>query len=156
MTVLARRIVAEPVRTASETWEVIVSLLASESDNGARKELLAIAGIASSLIAAEAMKGDPIVVYGSGPRVRIYCLYGEEAIVGDDANESKLISNPVAGDWSMSLPCPEDDLTWVQSALKKQSAHVGARTIGSSTDDDNEVVTSKGSASINLEAFSRT
>lgn len=83
MTTLARHIISEPVRTASETWKIIVDLLASNSDSLARSELLSVVGVASSLIASEAAKDSPIVVYGSGPRIRIYCLYGEDAIVGD-------------------------------------------------------------------------
>lgn len=97
MTVIARRIIATPARPASEAWSLIVELLAPESESQARKELLAIAGIASALIADEAMKTAPIVVSGSGPRVRIYCLYDEEAIVGEQAKETSLPAIPTAG-----------------------------------------------------------
>ena len=47
MTVFARRIVAAPVRTASDTWAAIVDLLAPEPNSQARSELLGIAGVAS-------------------------------------------------------------------------------------------------------------
>lgn len=154
MTVIARRIVAEPVRTASETWKTIADLLVSESGNAAREELLSVIGVASSLIAAEAAKDSPFVVHGSGPQVRIYCLYGEEAILGDKANESNLIVNPLAGDWAMSLPCPGDDLNWVQSALKKHSKRITARDINATVNDD-EVNANDKSADINMEAFLR-
>lgn len=156
MTIIARRIIAEPVRSASETWEIIVDLLAPEAGNKAREELLTATGVASSLVAAEAMKDAPIVVYGSGPRVRIYCLYGEEAIVGENANESKLTTSPVDGDWAMSLPCPEEDLEWVQTALKKRSVRITAREMSTPVDDDNKANASEKSASINVEAFLRS
>ena len=154
MTIIARHIISEPVRTASETWNIIVDLLVPDPENTARQELLTIAGIACSLIASEAVKDAPIVIYGSGPRIRIYCLYGENAIVGEDANESEIISNPTSGDWAMSLPCPEYDLDWVQTTLKNRSGRITARDMNTSIsiEEDNS---SKNSASIDMEAFLR-
>ena len=154
MTTIARRVIAEPVRLASETWKTILDLLAPESDNKARGELLAIIGIASSLIADETIKDSPIVVSGVGPRIRIYGLYGEDAIVGDDANESDLATSPLTGEWTMSLPCHQEDIEWIQSALKKWSTHVKARDMSLPL-DDTETEASGKSASINLEAFLR-
>ncbi len=156
MTVVARRIIAEPVRTASETWKTIVDLLAPEADNIAREELLAVIGVASSLIAAEAMKDAPIVAYGAGPRVRIYCLYGEAAILGENANEAKLTATPINGEWAMSLPCPMDDLEWVQAALKRRSTRITARDMSTSTDDEKGTEAIGKSASVNVEAFLRS
>ena len=74
MTVIARRIKATPARSASSAWSVIVSLLAPKADSAARVELENIAGIAGSLISDEAFRSSPAVVYGSGPRIRLYCL----------------------------------------------------------------------------------
>jgi len=133
MTVVARRIIAVPVRTASDAWAAIVNLLAPGPNSKARSELLHIAGVASALIADEAMKA-PIVVYGSGPRVRIYCLYDEDAITGEAAREETLAFNATEGDWRMSLPCPADDLAWVQDALQKRSSHVTARDMTTTVD----------------------
>lgn len=154
MTTLARHIISEPVRTASETWKIIVDLLASDANSPARNELLSVAGVASSIIASEAVKDSPIVVYGSGPRIRIYCLYGEDAIMGEDANESELSSNPTAGDWAMSLPCPADDLEWVQNALSKRSKQITARDMNTPVENE-EPNTNGKSASIDMEAFLR-
>ena len=69
----------------------------------------------------------PIVVYGSGPRVRIYCLYGEDAMTGEEAREEPLAFKATEGSWQMSLPCPADDLAWIQETLKKRSSHTSAR-----------------------------
>lgn len=133
MTVVARKIIAGPVRSASEAWTVIVDLLAPEPNSEARSELLKIMGVASSLIADEVMK-TPIVVYGSGPRVRIYCLYDEDAITGEDANEATLTFNATGGDWHMSLPSLTDDLHWIQDTLKKLSNHVTVRDMATAVD----------------------
>ena len=63
MSVVARRIRATPERSASETWQVIVDLLAPD-DGSARVELMSIEGIASSIISTESPKDSPIVVQG--------------------------------------------------------------------------------------------
>ena len=156
MTVIARRIVSEPVRLATATWTTIVDLLAPEADQTARAELLAIKGIACSLIASEAMKDAPIVVYGAGARVRIYCLYGDDALTGENANEDKLVSSPVDGDWKMSLPASESDLEWVQAALKEKSTRITARDLNTEVEEMSEESTNSKSVSINREAFFRS
>lgn len=155
MTVLARRIVATPARSASEAWAVIVDLLAPAANSPARKELQAIVGIATSLISDEAFRNAPAVVYGSGPRVRIYCLYGEDAVTSDSAGETKLTVVATEGDWKMSLPCPEVDLTWVQDALKNRSSHVTARDMNSALADDAAGEDTSKAVVVDREAFFR-
>lgn len=158
MTVVARRIKATPARPASEAWQVVVDLLAPTASE-ARDELLRVEGIASSLIASQAMKDAPIVVYGSGPRVRIYCLYDEDAIEGEQANEQSLASCPTEGDWSLSLPSPPEDLKWVQDSLKKRSSKVTARDMAEpvATGSADEASGRKATdAVINPEAFFRS
>jgi hypothetical protein len=154
--VVARRIKATPARSASEAWAMIVNLVAPNT-GAARTELESIAGIASSLISDEAFKDAPAVMRGKGPRVRFYCLYGEDAITGDDASESALATVPTDEDWKMSLPCSPDDLTWVQSALKAKSTRVTARDLNDSVSDDDEETSSASSkaVAINKEAFLR-
>jgi hypothetical protein len=135
MTVIARRIKATPVRSASSAWSVIVNLLAPKAGSAARVELENIAGIASSLISDEAFRSSPAVVYGSGPRVRLYCLYDEEAVSGENASESTLSFVPTEGDWKISLPCLAEDLNWVQEALKKKSSRITVRDLTVAVDD---------------------
>lgn len=129
MTVLARRIVATPARSAAEAWNVIAGLLAPDDKSDARREILSVTGIASSLIASEAMKDSSIVVSGMGPRIRIRCLYDEDAILGDEANEQAFAICPTEGEWVMSLPCPAEDINWVREALKKHSTKITAREL---------------------------
>ena len=125
MGTLGRKFVSVPARAANETWRAICELI-SKSGTSARKELEAVAGIASSLIAREAMTS-AIVLSGVGDRVRIYCLYHEDAISGEDANETRLPYDPTNGDWKMSLPCPEEDLDWVTTSLLEKSERITAR-----------------------------
>ena len=155
MTVLARRFISIPERTASVTWTAIVSLLAPDEDSAAAAELRSISGIASSLISREAMTA-PIVVWGAGPRVRVYCLYNEDAVEGDDANEAALSFNPTDGDWNMSLPCPAEDLAWVKNALIAKSKRISARDMETTLDGDGGEESSRTSTAetaIDLEAF---
>lgn len=128
MTTVASRVVrASPYRNTSDTWAFIVELLTQGKDCDARKELLSVAGIASSVIAERGSKDAAILVTCDGPRTRVYCLYDEAAIEGGDAKEDDLGYEPLKGNWAVSLPCPEDDLEWVQKALKDKSSRITAR-----------------------------
>ena len=156
MSVVARRIRATPERSASETWRVIVDLLAP-GNGSARVELMSIEGIASSIISTESPKDSPIVVKGEGPRIRIYCLFDDDAVSGDDANESALAECPTAGDWTMSLPVEKEDVEWMKSALANKTKKVTVREKSQSVDDNTDNQQAKSSApSINMEAFLRS
>jgi len=125
-TVVVRRVAATPARSAAEAWGVIADLVAPQG-KAARQELERVAGIVISLVAAEAMRDSPVVVRGVGPRLRVYCLYDDEAILGEATSEDVLSWCPTDGDWAMSVPCPPDDLSWVQAALARVSARITAR-----------------------------
>ena len=128
MTTVASRVFAcTPKRGAAETWSAIVELLTGGKDSAARKELLAVAGTAASVLADQAARDAPVVVTCDGPRTRIYCLYDDDAVEGSDANEDALGFDALAGDWRVSLPCLTDDLSWVEGALKKHSTRITAR-----------------------------
>ena len=117
MTVHARRIASVPIRTASETWRAICDLIAPY-DSAARSDLDAATGLGSMLIAEEYSSDDPIIVSGSGPQLRLYTLHSDEALE-TEAEEDPLAFDPTAGDWKMSLPCGEVDLSAAQSAARK-------------------------------------
>lgn len=156
MSIVARRIRATPERPASGAWQVIVDLIAPK-DGPARRELIGVEGIASSLISTESAKDAPMVVRGKGPRVRIYCLYDDEAISGDDANEAALAECPTEGDWVMSLPADADDVSWVKDALARKSTRVTVREKSETIDDgdDQKQSSAASEAAINMEAFLR-
>lgn len=155
MSVMARRVRAAPHRSATETWIAIVDCIAPLPETAARRELLGVAGIASSLIADEALKDSACVISGSGPRVRIYCLYGEDAITGENAAEDALSFSATADGWQMSLPCPPEDLEWVQATLKLRAAHVTARDMTTAVDEKAVDGKNLADVTINLEAFLR-
>jgi hypothetical protein len=154
-TVFQRTVRASPQRAADAVWQVIVTLIAPDAATTARKELNSIAGIAGTIISARYPEHDAIVVYGNGPRVRIYCIYDESAVSGNGAKEDALPCNPAEGDWKMSLPCAADDLEWLKKALMGKSARFSLRALGEDIDEE-EVPRGESktnSASMNLDAF---
>ncbi|MEA3015198.1 MAG: hypothetical protein QOD42_3743 [Sphingomonadales bacterium] len=132
-TVASRTFRSSPQRDAGETWNAIVELLTQGRTGEARTELLSVAGVAASVIADAAPKDSAIVVTCDGPRTRIYCLYDDDAVEGSDANEDGLGFDPLNGDWRVSLPCGDEDLVWVQRALKQQSTRITARDLDRDT-----------------------
>lgn len=150
-TVASRTFSSTPHRDAGETWRAIVDLLTQGKTGTKRDELLAVAGVASSIIADKAPKDAAIVVTCDGPRTRIYCLYDDDATDGSDANESGLGFDPLDGDWRISLPCEPDDLSWVQGALKKHSERITARDKAAATAVETASTTSQKSAGLVLD-----
>lgn len=118
-----RAFAATPVRYAVTTWNAIVDVLAPDGAAG-RATLHGATGVAASLIAAEAWRAMPLIVSGVGPQLRIYCLYGEDAILGEDTSEAGLSWSPTDGDWRMEIPCPPEDLDWVTAAIADVSPRI--------------------------------
>ena len=135
MSVVTRKFSACPVRTAALTWETIVSIL-SGSKIEVNQQLASISGIASSIISDETPKADPITIIGSGPRLRIYCLYDEDGSE-EDANEGSLNWDLFKDDWEIFFPVAKEDLDWITKALKQKGAKFKAYEAGT---DINESV----------------
>jgi hypothetical protein len=137
MSVITRRFSACPVRTAAQTWNVIVKIL-SDHNQKVEQELNRICGISSSLIAEGTPKSDAITIIGTGPRLRIYCLYDEDGSV-EDANEALLNWNLFErDDWQIWLPVGKSDLDWVSAALRKEGSRFKAYETGSKIDDSED------------------
>jgi hypothetical protein len=153
-TVVRRTFTSTPQRDAAATWQAIVALLTQGKAGDARAELLAVAGVAASVIADQGPKDAAVVVTCDGPRTRIYCLYGDDAIGGSDANEDALGFNPLQGDWRVSLPCGDEDLAWVQAALKTHSSRIAARdkATGASIEDTSKVAPTS-SLTVDIKGF---
>ncbi len=148
-TVVRRAVASTPQRSARKTWEKISELLAPEPKSSARAELAKVSGVASASISTEAPKDDAIVVYGGGgPRVRVYCVYYEDAVSGDGVEEDALAKSATEGDWSLSIPVQKDDLAWTQKELKLLSTRVTARAMG---EDVKENPAKKATASADIE-----
>ena len=90
-----------------------------------------------------------------GPRTRVYCLYDEDAIDGSDAKEDSLGYDPLEGDWAVSLPCPKDDLAWVERALSAKSKRITVRDMSSTVGESQSSATKAQTFTIDIEAFLR-
>lgn len=143
-----RDIASIPARSAAETWRAIVELITGDGSVDA-SQLKAAASVMESLIADEHPKTKPIVVKGSGPRLVIYCLYDEEAMAADKGVDL-LTWNPTAGEWRMTAPCEEEDVSWMNNTLKKRGPRLSVHDVNKPADDGEEVEASKeGDVTIN-------
>ena len=129
-TVVARRVASLPERSAPATWEKVIDILAPDENDPARDELKKVSGVAASIIAAESPAQHAMLMHGGGLRVRVYCVYGDDAITREGLNEAALASSATGDGWNLSLPCSSADLEWTQRKLKSLSARVTAREEG--------------------------
>jgi hypothetical protein len=150
-TVATRAFASSPARAADETWAAIVEALTRGIDGSARDELRGVMGTAASLIADRAPAAAAIIVTCDGPRTRIRCVYDEDAIDGTGVNEQALGHDPLRGDWTVSLPCPSEDLAWVQASLAKQSGRITARDMSETTTPLTEASAGMGNGAFEIE-----
>jgi hypothetical protein len=122
-----RNIASVPVRSAKETWRAIVDLVTGDGSID-RRQLDASSSIMESLIADELPASVPIVFKGAGPRVLIYCLYNEDAMESGTDIDS-LNANPTAGDWQATAPAEDDDIAWMNSALKVRAPRIAVHAL---------------------------
>ncbi|MCA2970048.1 MAG: hypothetical protein INH43_16155 [Acidobacteriaceae bacterium] len=152
--VVSRVVRSSPHRNTSDTWSFIVDLLTQGKGGEARKELLSVSGVASSVIAEQSAKDAAIVATCDGPRTRVYCLYDEDAIEDGDAKEDALGYDALKGQWAISLPCPKDDLDWVQRALRAKSSRITARDMAQNLgEEDVTKAASSGGLCLNVDQF---
>jgi hypothetical protein len=158
-TVIARRVASTPVRTAVQTWAKIVEIVAPDPRSAARKELVKAEGVAFASISSEATKDAAIVIWGGGPRVRVYCVFDDNAITRDDVNEDALPKSPTEGEWKMSIPCLPDDVKWCSANLAGASARISARSVDDDvedTDDQHEAAKAALAMGINMQEFMKS
>lgn len=110
-----RDISSIPLRSASETWQRIIDLV-SGPDSTDLDQLTRAAGVIGSIITDEHPANRAIMLEGVGPQLRIYLRYGMNALE-DGAGVDALTWNPTEGDWTMHVPCDEDNIAWVKESL---------------------------------------
>lgn len=155
MSTVARHFTASPARLSSATWTAIAELIC-KNDNDAAAEFAKVAGLGSSLINEKFLAKNPLVVKSKGPRLRVYCLYGEDAISGEDAHESGLTWSPTDDDWHVFLPCSEDEYDEMTISLKAKSVKFSIYNLEKGIPDDTASDTAKAAsaaASVDWGAF---
>src|SRR5260370_7156068 len=69
-----------------------------------------------SIITDEHPASHAVMLEGVGAQLRIYCRYGMKALEEGGKMDS-LTWNPTAGDWTMHVPCDEENIEWGRKAL---------------------------------------
>jgi len=106
-----------PLRSASETWERIIALVTGPGSRDVG-QLSSATGVIASIITDEHPARRAILIEGVGPQLRIYCRFGMKA-VETGAQVDALMWNPTAGNWTMHLPCDDENIDWVKKSLAK-------------------------------------
>lgn len=146
MSVVARRFLASPARLSSDTWKAISALIC-ESNSSASAEFEKVSGLASCILNDGVFADNPLVVKNEGPRLRVYCLYGEDAISGEDKNEDPLTWKPTEKEWHVFMPCAADEFEDTAKSLKAKSAKFSVYNIEKGIPDDEVASKSDGSRS---------
>lgn len=110
-----RDISSIPHRSASETWECIVDLVTGPGSKDAQ-QLRSAAGVMGSIITDEHPSRRAIMLEGVGPQLRIYLRYGMKALE-EGGKVDSLTWNPTKGDWTMHVPCDDENIEWVKKSL---------------------------------------
>jgi len=149
MTVSVRKFSASPVRNATEVWNFIVDTISSS--DVIKTELRKVAGVAASIIADGIPSIFPITIIGSGPRLRLYCLYDEDAL-GDDKKEDPLNWKLFDQQWQVFFPVEKADQEWTDKILKGKGNNFFTYVIGEEINTADEQEASQPSQlTINIE-----
>ena len=117
-----RDISSIPLCSARETWQRIIDLVTGAGSIDVQ-QLKKAAGVMGSIITDEHPATRAILLEGVGPQLRIYCRYGIKALEeGDDVD--RLTWNPTEGDWTMHVPCDEENIHWVRQSLSEGSPRI--------------------------------
>lgn len=133
---LRRDIAAVPLRTGAATWSTIIDLI-TKSDSIDGDQLSAASTIMATLLAEEYYASHPLTLKGDGHRLVIYCAYGADALtLGDGV--TTLDWNPTAKDWTLYVPCDDDNFDWVKASLAKRAPRLSLHRLSESISDVEE------------------
>ncbi len=130
-----RDISSLPLRSAEKTWEVICGLIA---DGGSKDtaQLDNAASVMHSLIADELFSEHPLTVTG-GHRLVIYLRYRADALEEGEAVDS-LGWNATADDWTMYVPCDDENFEWVRKTLASRAPRLVIHRKGETPWDEDD------------------
>ncbi len=117
-----RDISSIPLRSAGETWQQIIDLVTGKGSKDVQ-QLKSAAGVMGSIITDEHPAARAIMLEGVGAQLRIYCRYGMKA-VEEGGSVDALTWNPTAGDWTMHVPCDNENIAWVKESFAATSPRV--------------------------------
>jgi len=131
-----RDVSSVPLRSAGETWQRIIDLV---TGTGSRdiQQLKSASGVMASIITDEHPAARAIMFEGVGPQLRVYCRFGMKAIEEGDKVDS-LTWNPTGGDWTMHVPCDEENIDWVKKSLAQSSPRIKVFDVAETDRADDE------------------
>jgi hypothetical protein len=110
-----RDISSIPLRSASDSWQCIIDLVTGPGSRDV-EQLKRASGVMGSIITDEHPAHRAIVIEGVGAQLRMYLRYGMAAIE-EGVTVDSLTWNPTDGDWTMHVPCDEENIEWVRKSL---------------------------------------
>lgn len=116
-----RDVAATPKHTGAEAWSEIVALI-TKSDSVDKDQLQAAASVMATLLTEGHYADHPLTLKGQGDRLVVYCAYGAEALTLETPDP--LPWNPTGGDWSLFVPCEDEDLSWAKDSLAKRAPRI--------------------------------
>jgi hypothetical protein len=144
-----RDISSVPFRSATDTWQRLLELVTGK-DSKDTQQLIKAAGVMGSIITDEHPGARAILLEGVGPQLRIYCRYGLKAVEEGEKVDA-LTWNPTAGDWTMHVPCDEENIAWVRQSLAETSPRIRVFDVAEAdrgSDDDGAATTAAKSAGL--------
>ena len=150
---VGREIASIPLRSAKETWAEYKRLVTGPNsvDPG---QFDAAASVMTSLITDEAFRDEPLTLAGVGHRLVAYLLHGHDAIEAG-ANIEKLAWNPTAGDWTLLVPCPEEQYDWAKKTLAARAPRFVALKPGTKAAEEEQAASTNAALGVDWEVFGR-
>jgi hypothetical protein len=139
-----RDVSSVPFRSAGETWQQIIDLVTGKGSRDVQ-QLKNASGVMGSIITDEHPAIRAIMVEGVGAQLRIYCRYGMKA-VEEGGKVDPLTWNPTAGDWTMHVPCDQENIDWVKTSLADSSPRIKVFDVAESDRADEEETTAAASS----------
>jgi hypothetical protein len=131
-----RDVSSVPLRSAGETWQRIIDLVTGTESRDIQ-QLKNAAGVMASIITDEHSAARAIMLEGVGPQLRIYCRFGMKAIE-EGGKVDALTWNPTGGDWTMHVPCDEENIDWVKKSLAQSSPRIKVFDVAETDRADDE------------------
>jgi hypothetical protein len=143
-----RDISSIPFCSAGDTWQRIIDLVTGAGSNDV-EQLKKAAGVMGSVITDEHPARRAIMLEGVGPQLRIYCRYGMKAVEEGEKVDC-LTWNPTEGDWTMHVPCDEENIDWVKKSLSETSPRIKVFDVAETdrAEEEEKTAVAKGSGSV--------
>jgi hypothetical protein len=147
---IRRDVSSVPFRSAGETWQRIIDLITGTGSKDVQQLKNAV-GVMASIITDEHPASRAIMLEGVGSQLRIYCRYGLKA-VEEGGKVDSLTWNPTAGDWTLHVPCDDENLAWVKKSLAQSSPRIKVFDVAE-TDraEEEEVAVAAKSGGVNVD-----